>query len=121
MKLYKSEPAKTISDFAKDFNFETLRPYYDSEAPEVMVRMSQYDAYFEIMSYLWPEMTKEAVIQKALHTKSPYDFQTGYMSEGIWKIIKSTSTGLTWSGLENLDRNKANLYIANHRDILFEE
>lgn len=120
MKLYKSEPAKTISDFAKDFNFETLRPYYDSEAPEVMKRMSKYDAYFEIMAYLWPEMSKEAAIQKALHTKSPYDFQTDYMSEGIWKIIKSTSTGLTWSGLENLDRNKANLYIANHRDILLD-
>lgn len=120
MKLYKSEPSQTISDFAKDFNFETLRPYYDSEAAEVMKRMSEYDAYFEIMAYLWPEMSKEAVIQKALHTTSPYDFQTGYMSEGIWKIIKSTSTGLTWSGLENLDRNKANLYIANHRDILLD-
>lgn len=120
MKLYKSEPAKTISDFAKDFNFETLRPYYDSEAPEVMKRMSEYDAYFEIMTYLWPEMNKEAVIKKALNIKSPYDFQTGYMSEGIWKIVKSTSTGLTWSGLENLDRNKANLYIANHRDILLD-
>jgi len=120
MKLYKSGPAKTISDFAKNFNFETLRPYYDSEAPEVMERMSQYDAYFEIMAYLWPEMSKEVMIQKALQTNSPYDFQTGYMSEGIWKIIKSTSTGLTWSGLENLDRNKANLYIANHRDILLD-
>lgn len=120
MKLYKSEPAKTISDFAQDFNFESLRPYYDSEAPEVMTRMSQYEEYHKIMAYLWPEMNKESVIQKALQTKSPYEFQTNYMSEGIWKIIKSTSTGLTWSGLENLDRNKSYLYIANHRDILLD-
>lgn len=120
MKLYKSEPAKTTSDFAKDFNFESLRPYYDSEAPEVMACMSQYEEYHKIMAYLWPEMNKESVIQKALHTKSPYEFQTNYMSEGIWKIIKSTSTGLTWSGLENLDRNKSYLYIANHRDILLD-
>lgn len=120
MKLYKSEPAKIISDFAKEFNFESLRPYYDSEAPEVMTRMSQYEEYHKIMAYLWPEMNKESVIQKALHTKSPYEFQTNYMSEGIWKIIRSTSTGLTWSGLENLDRNKSYLYIANHRDILLD-
>ncbi len=120
MKLYKSEPAKTISDFAKEFNFESLRPYYDSEAPEVMARMSQYEEYHKIMAYLWPEMNKESVIKKALNTSSPYEFQTNYMSEAIWKIIKSTSTGLTWSGLENIDRNKSYLYIANHRDILLD-
>jgi hypothetical protein len=72
------------------------------------------------MAYLWPEMTKEQVIEKALHTKSPYEFQTGYMSEAIWKIVNSTSSGLTWSGLEQLDRDKAYLYIANHRDILLD-
>ena len=120
MKFYKSEPTKIISDFAKDFNFESLRPYYDSETSEVMARMSRYDEYHKIMTYLWPEMSRESVIQKALNTKSPYDFQKGYMREGIWKIIKSTSTDLTWSGLENLDRNKAYLYIANHRDILLD-
>ena len=120
MKLYKSEPPKTTSDFAKEFNFELLRPYYDNESDEVMKRIAQYDSYHKAMAYLWPEMSKEAVIEKALNTKSPYEFQTGYMSEAIWKIVNSTSTGLTWSGLENLDRNKGYLYIANHRDILLD-
>lgn len=120
MKLYKSEPPKTISDFAKEFNFELLRPYYDNESDEVMKRIAQYDSYHKAMAYLWPEMSKEQMIEKALNTKSPYEFQTGYMSEAIWKIVNATSTGLTWSGLENLDRNKAYLYIANHRDILLD-
>lgn len=120
MKLYKSEPSKKISDFAKEFNFEQLRPYYDEESKEAMQRIVTYDAYHKAMNYLWPEMTKEQVIEKALNTKSPYEFQTGFMSEAIWKIVNSSSAGLTWSGLENLDRNKAYLYIANHRDILLD-
>lgn len=120
MKLYKSAPPNKISDFAKEFNFEILRPYYDSESDEVMKRIAYHDSYHKAMAYLWPEMTKEQVIEKALNTKSPYEFQTGYMSEAIWKIVNSTSAGLTWSGLENLDRNKAYLYIANHRDILLD-
>ena len=120
MKLYKSAPPNKISDFAKEFNFETLRPYYDNESGEVMKRIANYDSYHKAMAYLWPEMSKEQVIEKALNTKSPYEFQTGYMSEAIWKIVNSTSAGLTWSGLENLDRNKAYLYIANHRDILLD-
>ncbi len=120
MKLYKSKAPEKYSDFAKEFNFELLRPYYDEESGEVMKRIAQYDSYHKAMTYLWPEMTKEQVVEKALNTKSPYEFQTGYMSEAIWKIVNSTSTGLTWSGLENLDRDKAYLYIANHRDILLD-
>ena len=120
MKLYKSQPPKNISDFAKDFNFETLRPYYDTEAEEAMKRIAVYDSYHKAMAYLWPEMSREQVIQKALNTKSPCEFQTGYMRDAIWKIVNSTSAGLSWSGLENLDKNKSYLYIANHRDILLD-
>jgi 1-acyl-sn-glycerol-3-phosphate acyltransferase len=120
MKQYKSEAPKNTSDFAKEFNFETLRPYYDSESDAVMKRIANYDAYHKAMAYLWPDMSKEQVIEKALNTKSPYEFQTGYMSEAIWKIVNSTSAGLTWSGIEHLDRDKAYLYIANHRDILLD-
>lgn len=120
MKRYRSEPPKNISDFAKEFNFETLRPYYDSESDAVMKRIANYDAYHKAMAYMWPEMSKEQVIEKALNTKSPYEFQTGYMSEAIWKIVNTTSAGLSWSGLEHLDRDKAYLYVANHRDILLD-
>jgi hypothetical protein len=120
MKLYKSQAPKHISSFAKDFNFENLRPYYDSESKEVMNRLAHYETYYKAMAFLWPEMTKEQMIEKALNTKSPFEFQTGYMRDAIWKIVNSTCTGLTWSGIENLDRNKAYLYIANHRDILLD-
>ena len=84
MKLYKSQPSEKISAFAKDFNFEDLRPHYDNESEEVMKRIAQYDSYHKAMAYLWPEMSKEDVIEKALKTKSPCEFQTEYMSGAIW-------------------------------------
>lgn len=120
MKFYKSEAPEIISDFAKEFNFETLRPYYDSETKEVMQRIANDGTYLKAMAYLWPQMSKEEAIEKALSTKSPYEFQTGYMHHAIWSIVNSTSTGLTYSGIEHLDKNKAYLYIANHRDILLD-
>src|ERR1700752_1835818 len=120
MKFYKSETPETISDFAKEFNFETLRPYYDSETKEVMQRIAGDDVYLKAMAYLWPQMSKEEAIQKALSTNSPYEFQTGYMHHAIWSIVNSTSAGLSYSGIEHLDKNKAYLYIANHRDILLD-
>lgn len=120
MKFYTSEPAKKISEFAKEYNFESLRPYYDSESPEVMKRISNYEYYQQLMAYLNPNLSKEEAIEKAVNTKSPYEFQTHFMSNAIWTILNQTSTGLTWSGLDKLDKNTSYLYIANHRDILLD-
>lgn len=120
MKHYISKAPEKISDFAKTFNFEDLRPYYDSEASEVMKRIANEDYYLKAMAYIWPEMTKEQAITKAYNTKSPYEFQTNFMSEAIWRIVHKSSSGLTYHGIKNLDRNKAYLFIANHRDILLD-
>lgn len=120
MKEFKVEKPSHMSDFAAEFNFEELRPYYDSEVEAVMLRMSQDPTYHSIIKYLWPELSHEKAIQKALNTKSIRDFQTGYMADAIWHIVNHSSAGLTISGLDKLDKNKSYLYIANHRDILLD-
>ncbi|MBS1635971.1 MAG: 1-acyl-sn-glycerol-3-phosphate acyltransferase [Bacteroidetes bacterium] len=120
LKKFTSEPAPHISEFAREFDFETLRPHYDSEVKEVMARITADPLYFQLMSYLWKGITLKDAVKKAETVTSLYDFQTNYMSHAIWTIVKGTSAGLTWSGIENLDPNKAYLYIANHRDILLD-
>ncbi len=120
MKFYTSEPPKKISDFAKDFDFETLRPFYDTQANEVMNRIANYEKFHKAMAFLFPEISKEDLINKTTSIHSLYEFQTQFMRDAIWRIVKGTSTKLTWSGLEHLDKNKAYLYIANHRDILLD-
>ncbi|MBA3972410.1 MAG: hypothetical protein H0X46_09775 [Bacteroidetes bacterium] len=48
------------------------------------------------------------------------DFQLEFMHEAIRVIIERSSAGLTCSGFEDLDPQKAYLYIGNHRDILLD-
>lgn len=120
MKFYKSEAPKKISEFATEFNFDLLRPYFDTESKDVMERIAQYESYHKAMAFIFPTMSKEEIIKKALDTKSPYEFQTGYMRHAIWSIVNQSANGLTWSGLDKLDKDKAYLYIANHRDILLD-
>lgn len=120
MKLYRSKAAERVSDFAKEFNFEALRPYYDHETEDVMKRIAVDAVYHKAMAYLWPGISEQEAIEKALSTKSPYEFQTGYMRHAIWSIVNNTSQGLSYSGIEKLDRNQAYLFIANHRDILLD-
>jgi hypothetical protein len=120
MKPFTVEKPSHMSDFAKEFNFDELRPHYDSESHKIMSRMAKDPTYHQLVAYLWPGITKEEAVAKALNTKSIYDFQTGYMSHAIWSIVKSSATSLTWSGLDKLDKDKAYLFIANHRDILLD-
>ncbi|MGZ3929958.1 MAG: 1-acyl-sn-glycerol-3-phosphate acyltransferase [Bacteroidia bacterium] len=120
MKRFTSDPPPRISDFAREFDFENLRPYYDSEVETVMDRISREELYHKLMAYLWTGISKEEAIAKTKGIHSIYDFQTSYMSHAIWTIVNRSSTGLTWSGIEHLDKNKAYLFIANHRDILLD-
>lgn len=120
MKPFTVEKPLHKSDFATEFSFEELRPFYDSEANAVMHHMAKDPMYMQLVSYLWPGITPEQAIAKAHNTKSIYDFQTGYMSHAIWSIVKASATSLTWGGFENLDKNKSYLFIANHRDILLD-
>lgn len=120
MKEFKVEKPAHTSDFAKEFDFEDLRPYYESEVADVMKRMANNPTYLRIMNYLVPGISEEQAKQKALSIKSIRQFQMDYMSGAIWQIVNNSSAGLTYSGLDQLDKNKGYLYIANHRDILLD-
>jgi 1-acyl-sn-glycerol-3-phosphate acyltransferase len=120
MKAFKVEKPQHVSDFAKDFNFEELRPFYDSESKTVMERMVKDPLYMQLVSFIWPGITKEEALAKAARVDGSMAFQSEFMRDAIWTIVNRTSTGLTWSGLDKLDPNKAYLYIANHRDILLD-
>ncbi len=120
MKPFAVEKPLHMSDFALEFNFEELRPYYDSETAEVMKRMAKDPQYFQLVSYLWPGITLEEAVLKAHNTRSICDFQTNYMSYAIWSIAKASSTSLTWSGFENINKDGSYMFIANHRDILLD-
>ncbi len=109
-----------VSSFTQEFNFEDIRPYYNHEAREAMFRLIKDPVFFTLINYLWPEMTMREVHEKADKVFSNLDFQLQFMHAAIRTIVARTSTGLTCSGFEHLDKNESYLFIANHRDILLD-
>ncbi|MCW3082768.1 MAG: glycerol acyltransferase [Bacteroidetes bacterium] len=102
------------------YNFDDIRPYYDHEAHDAMQKLKGDPLFMQLVNYLWPEMTKEEAFAKAAKVDNNMAFQLEFMHQAIRVIVARSSTGLTCSGFENLDPNKAYLYIANHRDILLD-
>lgn len=109
-----------VSAFAREFDFSDIRPYYDSETREVVNRMIMDPVFMKLVNYLWPTMTFEEVKQKAGKVETALEFQLQFMHAAIRRIVEKSSSGLTSSGFEKLDKNKSYLYIANHRDILLD-
>ncbi len=110
----------TISDFAKDFDFDDIRAFYDHEVKDVTNKLVLDPIFMKLVNYLWPEMTFEEVKAKAAKVDGNIDFQLQFMHGAIRKIIEMSSSGLSCSGFEQLDPDKAYLFVGNHRDILLD-
>src|SRR5690242_14627926 len=113
-------PKITVSEFAKEFDFEDIRPFYDGEVKDVMSRLLKDPIFMRLVNYLWPERTFEDVKKKAQRVHTAMEFQLEFMHEAIRRIVELSSSGLTSSGFEKLDPEKPYLFVANHRDILLD-
>jgi len=114
--------AKEISKsaFAEAFDFEDIRPFYDSEAHEALQRMSKDPSFEKLVHHLWPDMGMDEALAKAGRVRSVMGFQMEFMHSAIRTLLERSSSGLTGGGFDQLDKTKAYLYVANHRDILLD-
>lgn len=102
------------------YNFDDIRPYYDHEAHDAMQKLKNDPIFMKLVEYIWPGMTREEAFSKAEKVNDNMGFQLEFMHQAIRVIVERSSDGLTCSGFENVDPDKAYLYIANHRDILLD-
>ena len=100
--------------------FDDIRPYYDSEIPSAMRRITQSEDFPLIASYIYPMETVEAVRQRVLACRTIAEFQRGIMHAVNDRIIFNSISEFSCNGLERLDKSRSYLYISNHRDIMLD-
>ena len=98
-------------------NFDDIRPYTDSEVPEVLQRVMQNDDLPQALRFIYPAANIEQVKAKLATINSIYELQATVMNDAIRRIIQTTTDGFTYSGLQHLRRGVGYLFISNHRDI----
>lgn len=100
--------------------FDHIRPYNDSEIPATMERIARSEMFPLIASYVFPEDDTETARERILAIKSIAEFQHQVMAVANEQVIKRSTSGFTYSGLERLDRDKSYLFVSNHRDIMLD-
>ncbi|EAZ79853.1 1-acyl-sn-glycerol-3-phosphate acyltransferase [Algoriphagus machipongonensis] len=100
--------------------FDAIRPFYDAEANSAIREIVDDPMMDAMMSFTFPNDTKEHWKDLMLHTHSLRDFQINFIYPGVKKVLEKSSDGLSIGGFENLEPNTAYLFISNHRDIILD-
>ncbi len=100
--------------------FDAIRPFYDSEVNQALRSIVNDPMLKEIMRYAFPNV-EAAMWRKQLESiESTHEFQGQIVAKILERVLVDSSEGLTTSGFEALDPEKAYLFISNHRDIILD-
>lgn len=100
--------------------YDDIRPYYDSEVPEVIERLIKNDDFLKFALQLFPDLSREKIEASLSQVKTVDDFQSMFIVPLADNIIKNTTKGISIEGLDKLDKNESYLFISDHRDIILD-
>ena len=100
--------------------FSKIRPYNDNELPLAIGRMLTSTGFIGSLINFVPDIPLNVLIRKIRKTKTVFDFQKDIFSKIILTFQERSIDNFTVSGYDNLDKNKAYLFVANHRDIIMD-
>jgi len=100
--------------------FSKIRPYNDDELSAAINRMLTSTGFIGSLINFLPEIPLNVLIRKIRKTKTCFDFQKDVFSKIILTFQERSIDNFTVSGYDKLDKGKAYLFVANHRDIIMD-
>ena len=102
--------------------FENIRPYNDRETVEALARVADHPLTGSISEYFYPDKERGYLGELLRSITGTCDFQARVMYHIIGTVIRGTTDGVTFSGLEHFTsgKNSTFLLLSNHRDIVLD-
>jgi len=102
-------------------DFEDIRPLHDSEVKEGIARLLAVKEFRGMVEYAFQGMVPfEKVVEQLKSIETVKQFQSGLITKMLGFVIQKTSDSFTFSGLENIKKDKAYLFLSTHRDIVLD-
>ncbi len=114
-------------------DFDDIRPYTDDEVASVLKRITGNkwvlegvrNAYFSKLPKVFNKYIEKIIhlflVFKTSGIKTTDQFREKISLNILVKnLVKDTTAGISYTGLENLDLNKSYIFISNHRDIVLD-
>lgn len=105
----------------KTTKFDDIRPYYDQEVPFVIEELVKDELFKKLVqTYIFPNTNWDDFTKLMRSFRTKKEFQQGIAQTVVLDIVNKTSSGLSTSGIELVDKDKAYLFMSNHRDIVLD-
>ncbi len=100
--------------------FEDIRSYNDQDVLPAIQRLLNEPMFIKATQFLHPTWSAEVIKAQFSKIKTIKDFQGSVILATLKNVIANSTKGVTLSGLENIPKDKACLFISNHRDIVLD-
>ena len=101
-------------------NFDPIRPYNDQELTVAIERILAVPQFYKMMKWVYPGLSKTAIQKMMRQVRTVDEFQAEISGPAFKMAITTTTSGLTFTNFESLDKSKGYLFLSNHRDIILD-
>lgn len=99
--------------------FDSIRPYYDSEVPAAVERLCQSEAFLDLFKQLF-KLDKAPIIAMLKRIQTKDQFQEYLFGPIVRRLMDMTTDGVTIEGMDLVDNNLSYTFMSNHRDIILD-
>lgn len=104
----------------KEDPFIDIRPYYNEELPYVVNRMLQNPKFVNSLTNFMPDVPLNVLVKRIRKISDVNELQKKVYGQIIHTFEDRSIDELTIAGYDELPKDKAYLFIANHRDIIMD-
>ena len=100
-----------------EYDFSSIEPYGNDEVPKAIGRLAHNPMFARLVKTMNPKVDvgSFAALMECITTCDELQYMV--MRPLIHQIVQRSATSFTYDGLENISKDKAYLFVSNHRDI----
>ena len=94
-------------------NFDDIRPYRDEEVKDKIKNLIAEEQFQQMIGFIRPDVDFEEMKQLMESIFTVYDFQSKFIVPLLDVLIGKTTNGVSFHGLENLEKGKSGIGLVN--------
>lgn len=102
------------------FDFSDIAPYSDDVFHQKMESLVKEPGFEYAVKYVMPHVDYQKFVEQLLSIRDKNSFQIGVMAPFLEQLEKTTTDGISFSGIDNLQHGMSYTFMSNHRDIVLD-
>lgn len=104
----------------QEIDFDQIRPFNNDEVPAVIKKLCEQPYFLRVLTFVYPGVPVDSILEKLRNILTVDQFQEVFIFPFLDNLIKTTTHGVTTSGMESISPDQSYLFISNHRDIILD-